>query len=72
MMRALPLEVLVPLSSLIKGLFVPLNEGRDLCPHLRSLAPWKVFAEEGLGGCIPGGERVGLPVLQSIAGSIRQ
>jgi len=40
-----------------------LNEGRDLCPQLRSLAWWKIFTEEGLGERFPGGEGVGLRIL---------
>jgi len=72
MMRALPLEVLVSLPSLIKGLSIPLNEGHDLCPQLRSLAQWKILAEKSLGKHVPGGEGIRLCILQSIAGSIPQ
>jgi len=72
MVEALQLEVLVSLPGLIKGLSIPLNEGRDLCPQLRSLTRWEIFAEKGLGECILGSERVGLLVLQSITGSIPQ
>jgi len=63
MVGVLLLEVLVSLPGLIKGLSIPLNEGRNLCPQLRSLAWWEIFAEEGLGERVPGGERVGLLVL---------
>ena len=56
MVGALPLEVLVSLLGLIKGLSIPLNKRRDLSPQLSSLTQWKVFAEEGIGECIPGGE----------------
>jgi len=63
MMRALLLEVLVPLPSLIKGLSIPLNEGRDFRPQLRSLAWWKIFVEEGLRERLLGGEGVGLRIL---------
>jgi len=72
MMKALPLEVLISLPSLIKGISISLNKGRDLCPQLRGLARWKIFAEEGLGERLPGGEGVGLCILQPIAGAIRQ
>jgi len=72
MVGALLLEFLVSLLGLIEGLSVPLNKRRDLSPQLCSLARWKVFAEEDLRECIPSGERVGLPVLQPIAGSIPQ
>ena len=63
MVGALPLEVLVSLPGLIKGLSIPLNKRCDLSPQLYSLARWKVFTEEGLGEWVPGGEGVGLLVL---------
>jgi len=73
MVGALPLEVLVSLPDLIKGLSIPLNKRRDLSPQLCSLARWKVFVEERLGECIPGGERVGLPFCsQSLALSLSE
>jgi len=56
MVRALPLEVLLPLPSLIKGLSIPLNERCDLCPQLCNLARWKILVEEGLGEHLPDGE----------------
>jgi len=72
MVGALPLEVLVSLLGLIKGLSIPLSKRRDLSPQLCSLARWEVFTEEGLGEYVPGGERVGVLVLQLITGSIPQ
>jgi len=63
MVEALPLEVLVSLPGLIKGLSIPLNDGCNLYPQLRSLAWWEIFAEEGLGKRVLGGDRVGLVVL---------
>ena len=47
--EALPLEVLVPLPSLIKGLSILLNERCNFCPQLCSLARQKILAQEGFG-----------------------
>ena len=72
MMRALSLEVLEPLPSLIQELSIPPNKRHDLCPQLCSLAWWKVFVEEGFGEHLPGGESVALLILQPISDSIPQ
>jgi len=69
---ALTLEVLEPLPCFVKGLTILLGEGGDIRPQLGSLAKCKVLAEECLGEYFPSGERVGLLVLQSVAGSIPQ
>jgi len=63
MVGALPLEVLVSLPGLMKGLSIPLNKGHNLYPQLRCLAWWEILAEEGLGERVPGGKRVRLLVL---------
>jgi len=56
MVRELPLEVLEPLLSLIKGLSIPLKERSDFRPQFCSLARRKILAEKGLGEHLPGGE----------------
>ena len=72
MVGTLPLQVLVSLPRLVKGLPIPLSKRGDLGPQLGSLAWWEVFTEEGPGEHIPGGERVGLLVLQPVTGPIPQ
>jgi len=70
--RALSLEFFESLPGLIQGLSILLIEGGDVRPQLGSLARWEVFAEEGLGENLPGGERVGLLILQRITSSVPQ
>jgi len=48
MMGALPLKVLEPFPSLIKGLPISLNEGSDVVSLLCSFSRGEVFAEEAL------------------------
>jgi len=67
---ALALEVLEPLLCFLKGLTILLGEGGDVRPQFGSLARWEVLYEERLGEYFPSGERVGLLILQPVAGSI--
>lgn len=72
MVGALPLKVFKPLPGLVEGLSFLLGEGCNLYPQLCSFSWWEVFAEEGLGENLPGGERVGLLVLQLVTSSVPQ